>query len=228
MKTRNTLLAMIALVTALVLGACKQAEPMLEPLALPEGEIGGPRGKLQGATALALGTFKLEETDYAVTPEQAAKLLPLWKMIQSGSLQGTAETEAVLKQIEGVWDEDQTAAIEGMELTFQDVGTWMQSPAAQELGMEMPSRPDAEDAGTGERPGGGAFPNMTEEQRNQFRQEFQNLSPEQRATRTAEMGFQRSEGGGGPGGGAGGFGARGGGNFLVEPLIEFLSERAAE
>ena len=76
---------------------------------------------------------------------------------------------------------------------------------------------------------------MTEEQRNQFRQEMQNMTPEQRATRLAEMGVELPEGGGqggGPGGGfggrQGGFAARGGGNFLVDPLIELLSERAVE
>jgi hypothetical protein len=46
------------------------------------------------------------------------------------------------------------------------------------------------------------------------------------------MGFQRPEGGSGPGSGAGGraggLGGPGGGNFLMEPLIELLGERAAE
>jgi hypothetical protein len=238
MKARYVLLS-IALVTALLLGACKQAEPTPEPVGLPEGEVGGPGGVLQGTSRLALATFRLEDTEYAVTPDQAAKLLPLWKAIQSGSLQGTAETEAVLKQIEGVLDEDQLAAIEGMELTFQEIGTWMQSPAAQALGIEMPARPEGGEAGSAGRPGGGAFQNMTEEQRNQFRQEFQNMSPEQRATRMAEMGIQRTEGsapgdgpggfgGGGQGGRPGGFAGRGGGNFLVDPLIELLTGRAAE
>jgi hypothetical protein len=80
--------------------------------------------------------------------------------------------------------------------------------------------------------GGGPFQNMTEEQRNQFRQEMQNMTQEQRATRLAEMGVQRPEGAGRPGGGGGGrpggFGARGGANTLLEPLIELLGERAAE
>jgi hypothetical protein len=183
---------------------------------------------LQGVTGLALGTLKLEGTEHAVTPDQAAEMLPLWQVIQGGSLQGAAETEAVLNQIEGVMTEGQLAAIDEMGLTFQDVGTWMESPPAKALGIEMPARPEGQGAG----PGGGAFQNMTEEQRNQFRQEMQNMTQEQRATRMAEMGFERPEGGAGPGGGAGarpgGFGGRAGGNFLVGPLIELLTERAAE
>ena len=95
----------------------------------------------------------------------------------------------------------------------------------------MPARPEGQGGGQG---GGGAFQNMTEEQRNQFRQDMQTMSPEQRATRLAEMGIERPEGsgqGGGPGGGAGGrpggFG-RAGGNVLLDPLVELLSERSAQ
>jgi hypothetical protein len=221
MKPRQILLA-VGLVVALVLVGCGKAEPTAAPVVDIAGGEGrnSPRGVLQGTSALVLGMLKLEGTEHAVTPEQAAKLLPLWQVIQGGSLQGAAETEAVLKQIEGVLEEDQLAAIDGMELTFQDIGAWMESPSAKALGIEMPARPEGQNG----RPGGGAFQNMTEEQRTQLRQELQNMTPEQRATRMAEMGFQRPEGGAGPGGFSGG----GGGGFLVGPLIELLSERAAE
>jgi len=225
----------VTLIAALALAACNKAEPTPESaIVLPEGEMAGPQGSLQGATRLALGLLQLEGTEQAVTAEQAGEMLPLWKAIQGGALQGTAETEAVLKQIDGVLDEDQSAAIEGMELTFQDLQAWMESPAAQALGIEMPSRPEGQVAGPDD---GGAFPNMTEEQRTQFRQEFQNMSAEERATRMAEMGVQSPEGGA-PGGGPGGFGGgeggrpggsgRGGENFLLDPLIELLEARAAE
>jgi hypothetical protein len=226
-KARTIWIA-VALVATLVLGACGKAGPTPEPeIVLPEGEAAGPGGGLQGATGLALGTLRLEGTEHAVTPAQAAEMLPLWKAIQGGSLQGAAETQAVVKQIEGLLNEGQLAAIDGMELTFQDIGTWMESPSAKALGIEMPAPPEGQGAG----PGGGAFQNMTEEQRTQFRQEMQNMTLEQRATRLAEMGIERPEGGGqggAPGGRPGGFGARGGGNLLVDPLVELLSERAAE
>jgi hypothetical protein len=211
-------------VVALAVVGCK-AEPATAPVDAVSGgkEAGGPRGELQGVNALALGTLKLEDSDHAVTPDQAAEMLPLWQVIQGGSLQGAAETEAVLRQIEGVLDEEQLAAIEEMGLTFQDIGTWMQSPFAKALGLEMPAPP----GGQAERPGGGAFRDITDEQRTKLRQELQNMTPEQRATRMAEMGFERPQGGGGPGGGAGGrAGSFGGGEVLVKPLIEFLSERA--
>ena len=102
MKIKN-LLFVVIVVTVVALGACSKAEPTPEPaIVLPEGEAVGPQGRLQGATGLALGVLKLEGTEHAVTPEQAAEMLPLWKVIQGGSLQGAAETEAVFKQIEGV------------------------------------------------------------------------------------------------------------------------------
>jgi hypothetical protein len=185
---------------------------------------GGAARNLTGVNGLALGTLKLEETEEALTPAQAAELLPLWQIIQGGSLQGAAETEAVLKQIEGKMTEAQLAEIEGMALTFQDMGAWMEAQ-----GIEMPGRPE------GQQGGGGAFQNMSEEERNRLRQEFQNMTPEQRATRMAELGFQRPEGGApgaGPGGGpAGGGASRGRGpgvNVLLDPLLELLTDRAAQ
>lgn len=238
MKARS-LWVVLAIAAVLAMGACNKAEPTpAAEIAMAEGEVAGPRGSLQGVTGLALGIFKLEATEHAVTPEQAKAMLPLWKAIQSGSLQGAVETEAVRKQIGGVLDEDQRAAIEGMELTLQELGTWMQSPAAQTLGIEMPARPEGEADVPEGAPGRGAFQNLTEEQRTQFRQELQNMTDEERATRAAVVGFQRPEGGT-PGGGPGefeagqgrrpdGFAGRGGGNFLVDPLIELLTERAAE
>jgi hypothetical protein len=115
------------------------------------------------------------------------------------------------------------AAIEAMSLTWQDMQAWM-----QEQGIEMPER--SEPGGQG---GPGTFQNMTEEERTRMREEFQSMTPEQRATRMAEMGFERPEGApeGGPGGAPGGRPGRGGfggANVLLDPLIALLTERAAE
>jgi hypothetical protein len=214
----------VGLVVALV--GCGKAEPTqgveeaevesLSPGA--PGAFGGPDGGLQGVNRLALGTLKLEGTEDAVTPEQAAAMLPLWQAIQGGSLRGDAETDAVLKQIEGTLTDAQRAVIDDTELTFQDIGAWM-----EEQGIEMPARPG------GGQGGPGAFQNMSEDERVKLREEFQNMTPEQRATRMAEMGMQRPGGGqGGPGGQVGRPGGAGRGGFLVEPLIELLTERAAQ
>ncbi|MBL7202652.1 MAG: hypothetical protein ISS56_21155 [Anaerolineae bacterium] len=224
--------AFLLLVVVIVLAGCSKAEPTPVPDAgtadTASGEQSAPEGRtpgMDGVNGLALGTLRLEGTENAVTPAQAADILPLWEMIASGSLQGEAETTAVLKQIEGKMSESQLAAIEDIGLTFEDMGAWM-----EEQGVEMPSRPEGQQGG-----GPGAFGNLSEEERTQTRQEFQNMTPEQRATRMAEMGLQRPEGapGGGfgarPGGGSGAW-QGGGGRFnaLLTPLIDLLTGRAAE
>jgi hypothetical protein len=216
----------VALIAALALAACNKAEPTPESaIVLPEGEMAGPQGSLQGATRLALGLLQLEGTEQAVTAEQAGEMLPLWKAIQGGALQGTAETEAVLKQIDGVLDEDQSAAIEGMELTFQDLQAWMESPAAQALGIEIPMPAGGQGAQGGQAPG--ALGDLSEEERTKMREEFSSMSAEERATRMAEMGVERPEGqqGGGMGARPGGAGRQA--NVLLGPLVELLTERSA-
>ena len=45
---------------------------------------------LAAAAELALGTFKLEGTEQAVTAEQSANLLPLWQVYQSLTASDTA------------------------------------------------------------------------------------------------------------------------------------------
>lgn len=223
MKNTVKLLA-VALVIAALLG-CQKADPTPAPEAAIEqlGPGAGPAGNLVGVNGLALGTLELEGTEDAVTPAQAAELLPLWQIVQGGSLQGDAETQAVLKQIEGAMTESQLAAIETMELAFEDISAWI-----EEQGIEMPGRPE------GQQSGPGALQNMTEEDRTQMREQFQNMTPEQRATRMAELGFQGPEGGA-PGGGQGfgpgsrpNRGAAGRFNLLLDPLLELLTERAAQ
>ena len=219
-----------AIIVFVVMAGCVKTEPTpvveagsggAETETGPGGP-GGPGGALRGATGLALGTLKLEGTEHAVTAAQAGELLPLWKMIQGGSLQGQAETDAVLKQIEAEMTEPQRAAIDAMDLNFQDIGTWM-----QDQGIEMPTRA-AGPAGPGGQGGPGAFQDTTEEERIRLRQEFQNMTPEQRATRMAEMGIRRPEGGGQGQRGDLGFAGRGADNLMLAPLIELLTARAAE
>lgn len=199
----------------------------------------GYDGALPASMQLALGTLMLEDTEDAVTPVQAKGSLPLWQAIQAGSLQSQAETNAVLKQIESAMVDEQLAAIGAMQLTGQDLGSWM-----REQGMNLGPSPDAmatRQAGGG---GPGAPGDMSEEERAEFRATMQasgggrggqgpgggfaDMSEEERESMraTAEasgMGF-----GGRPGGGLGGGFAGGQLSFLAEPLVELLTQRAAE
>lgn len=187
-------------------------------------------GALNAAAQLALGTIQLEETEGAVTPEQATALLPLWQALQGG-VTARAEVNALMKQIEGVMAAGQLQTIAAMHLTQEDMRVWMQS---QGLGMG-----GGQEQG---RPGGGGGEELSQDERAtrraEFgggdgemspevatrRAEFQDMSDEERAALRATM----EAGGGAPGG----FGrpGRGGGQFviLLNPLIELLTLRAAE
>ena len=87
-------------------------------------------GALSVSNQLALGTMQLEETEDAITPEQALALLPLWQALQGG-VTAEAEVNAVLKQIEQAMTQEQLEAIARLQLTQEDLQAWM-----QEQGME--------------------------------------------------------------------------------------------
>ena len=217
-------LALLALALAFVLvlpaGCSKQA-----PTESPGGGSGyagaldtSYENALDVTGQLALGTMKLEGTPDAVTAEQAAKLLPLWQALAGSALQGDAEHKAALRQVEGTMTGEQIAAITAMRLTGEDVGAWTQSQGGGPLagGDQRP--------GGGMRPGGGAQ-GLTEEQIAQMREQFQNASPEELATRRAQF----SAGGQGQSGSGGRAGSPAGGGssaVLTRGVIALLAERS--
>ncbi len=189
-------------------------------------------GALPPTTQIMLGILRLEDTGDAVTAAQAASLLPLWQALQSGTIQNQAERAAILSQIEGALTDRQIDAIGAMQLTAADLNDW-----AEANGIELPQfgqfgqGGDGGQAGQGGRGGqggpGGVFADMSEDERTAFREEMQNLSPEERRERLQELGVEVPEnaGQGGPGGGfRGGAGGRFG--ALMEPLIELLQLKA--
>jgi hypothetical protein len=78
---------------------------------------------------LALGALRLEDTDQAVTADQATDLLTLWKAYRSlsdANAATAAELQALTRQIgEGLTDE-QLAAIDAMALTPADAAAYVQ------------------------------------------------------------------------------------------------------
>ncbi len=116
---------------------------------------------------LALGPLMLAGTPDAITPAQAAELLPLWQALQSLTASGTsatAETNAVLTQIEATLTPAQIAAIREMRLTQAQMQTWMSAN-----GIVVGSGSGTGSGGQGQGQG-------------------QGMSPEARATRQAEEG----------------------------------------
>jgi hypothetical protein len=191
-------------------------------------------GALSAANQLMLGTLLLEDTEHAVTPEQAKTLLPLWQALQGGGVTIQAEINAVLKQIEGEMTQEQLEAIAAMQLTQDDLRTWMEE---QGMGAGFP-RPGGDisdeereavratmQAGGGF-PGGGEMPPEMATRR----AEFENMTDEEREALRATMQAGGGFPGGGPGGGRGGRSGSAGrqANFLLRPLIELLEERVGE
>jgi hypothetical protein len=173
------------------------------------------------STQLVLGTIRLEETENAVTPEQAAALLPLWQALRGG-VTAPAEVNAVLKQIEGTMAQEQLAAIAAMQLTRQDLQAWMQQQGPG-VGGGFPGAdqdPDVRATRQAEFGGGEMPPEMATR-----RAEFENMSDEEREALRAT-----AQAGGGFSGGTGAGGRAGAGGrqfvFLLNPLIELLEARA--
>jgi hypothetical protein len=194
---------------------------------------------LNASSQLALGTIQLEETENSVTSEQATSLLPLWEALQQGGVTAQAEVDAILKQIEGTMTSEQLAAIAAMQLTQEDLRAWMQEqgpgmgggfPGAgegQEVSPELRATRQAEFGGDRAEFDGEEMPPEMATQR----AEFESMSEEERAAMraTMEAGGGMPGGAGGRPGGSGGSGA-GGRQYIVvlNPLIELLTQRAAE
>ena len=75
------------------------------------------------AEKLAIGTLKLESTSFALTPKEAADLLPLWQVYSSLITSDTAaqeEKDALAQQIQETMTSDQINAINSMNLTMDE------------------------------------------------------------------------------------------------------------
>jgi hypothetical protein len=121
MNKKNILTALLLLCT-LILTACASSK-----LSTPTS---GATGKLSAQNQLIVGTIRLEETDYAITADQAAKLLPMWLVLKDLNESGSAaqeEMDGLVTQIQGTMTKDQINAIKDMGLTSEDMTALMQS-----------------------------------------------------------------------------------------------------
>ena len=170
---RKISLTALLLLFALILTACGASSKSSTPTSKVTE-------KLPTQTKLILGTINLEETDYAVTAEQATELLPMFYVLQELNKSGSAAQEEItglVSQVQQVLTDDQIQAIDDMSLSMKDMAAITQvnnssntSPASSTSG-----------ASGGGAPGGGQGFNNG-----------QNLSPQQIATFQA----RRSQNGG--------------------------------
>jgi hypothetical protein len=121
--------ALITILTILILTltACDGASntPQADPNLLTDSY----ENALPVSTQLLIGTFNLEDTDHAVTTEQAKELIPLWQVLQSLSSSDTAaqaEMDALVGQIQETMTPEQIQAIQAMNLTREDMFALLQ------------------------------------------------------------------------------------------------------
>jgi hypothetical protein len=217
------------LILVLLLAACSSSAT--ETSEVPSG-LGSVARDYPLQARLSLGTFLLEDTDLAVTPEQAAELLPLWEAVLSLSESDTAaqaEIDALYNQIEETMTAEQLQAITEMNPTQEDITALMESLGLDNAnaagGFQGGNPPQGFDPdnlpegfGPGNFPGGGQMGPGAGGGQGQGPGGGMfggDIDPETLATMEA----RREEMGGS---------FRNRANlFLVEPLIELLQERAA-
>lgn len=158
----NKTTMLLLLILTLILTACgSSASSSTGPASGPTGAAAA--GELPATTQLIIGTLKLEDTDQAVTKEQAAELLPLWQTLQglqNSDTAATQEIEALIEQIQETMNAEQMQAITAMNLSREDMLSIMQD---QGMGMGGPQggitqRGETTNNGGGFGPGGGGEP----------------------------------------------------------------------
>jgi hypothetical protein len=138
MKKKITFL-IITLVISAYLAACSSTQQSSQST---QTATGFDPANMSIDQKLAIGTLKLEDTDLAVTAEEAKTLLPLWKAVKSLSSSDTTAAEeltALYQQIEDSMTDEQVQAIQDMQLTQDDINTLMQNLGIQFGGPGMNS-----------------------------------------------------------------------------------------
>ncbi len=126
--------------------------------------IGTPTGSisinLTSATQLAVGTLKLAGTEQAVTAEQAKDLVVYWETYKQLAQSDTAaqeEIDGLVTQIQERMTDEQMKAIDGMNITQQDVFASMQgvNVTVSNTRNSTGSAPSGSSASGGGMPAGG-------------------------------------------------------------------------
>lgn len=157
---------LLLLLPALILSACSASTgTTTDASSIPADPASRT---LTPLSQVAVGIFKLEGTDQAVTAEQAKALLPLWQVYSSLSGSDTAaadEVQALENQILDGLTEEQMNAITALNLTQQDVLGLIQEQGFAMGGSTASGSRTTEDGhvfvpGSGGGPGGGGGPMM--------------------------------------------------------------------
>jgi hypothetical protein len=143
MKNKIVLLLCILTISMMILAACSGTSNQGASTTDTNG-TNGSKGSinLSQVNKLLVGTLKLEDSDQAITADEAAKLLPLWQAYRSMSNSQTsaeAEVDALLNQIQSTMTSDQVQTITAMNLTNTDMMDLMQSMGGGMLAHGTPN-----------------------------------------------------------------------------------------
>lgn len=154
---KKSTLLIIILMLSLILGACSAVDfnstsassSAAEGTAVPEGTgtVSRQNATLSEQDQILLGIFKLEETDLAVTAEQATEMLPLFQALVALTDSDTVAQEeltALQNQIKDTLSDEQMSKITAMNLTFQDQMSFMQEKGIQ-MGFGNPGTSSSTD-----------------------------------------------------------------------------------
>jgi hypothetical protein len=129
MKNKSVLLLCALMISSMILAACSGTSN--QATSDTNGTDDSPGStSLSQVNMLLVGTLNLEDTDQAISADEAATLLPLWQAYRSLSTSQTSaevEVEALLNQIQSTMTTEQVQVIKTMNLTDTDMMDLMQS-----------------------------------------------------------------------------------------------------
>ena len=123
---KKKIILTLLLVSSIMLAACGSTGT--DGFPNPQQADGTVR-EIPLSTKLAIGTLKLEETDFAIASDQASNLLPLWQVLSSLTESDSAaqeEINAIVEQIQETMTPDQLKAIDDMSITGENMFTTLQ------------------------------------------------------------------------------------------------------
>ncbi|MCL4529381.1 MAG: hypothetical protein M1282_08215 [Chloroflexi bacterium] len=130
---RKTLGITLIVVLAMILTACGATTNGSGFTASNQSGGSARTAALTPTTMLAIGTFKLEGTPQAVNAAEAAKLIPLWQLmnqLETSSSTAPQEVTATVNAIQAAMTPAQVQAIQGMQISQRDVFTVLQQSGA--------------------------------------------------------------------------------------------------
>jgi hypothetical protein len=142
---KNLLIPVIILITAILTGCSAAAIP-----SQATSTATGSTVSALSATLLAAGSLKLQDTDNAITFDQASELLPLWmayEEVNNSDTSSSQESDALVAQITSAMTSEQIAAIQAMNLTTAQIEALTSSTTSQTSAIDSSSSSQTAPAG---------------------------------------------------------------------------------